>query len=388
MKKRVCFPTVPVLQLRSRAEGVTNPTNSSARAPGNERRTIVELDGLRALAIWFVLIAHLFFTYPANPIALAWLPRPVVAILGHGWLGVDLFFVLSGFLITGILLRTKRLGRAAYFRHFYTRRALRILPVYLIVLAALAIAYGKYYTNYFILCALLSANIAPLFHINIPGGAGPYWSLAVEEQFYLFWPWLVLWLDTRKVAIAAVLVIVAEPIVRALHPGDLEFTWYRTDGLAMGAFIAAWFDTWDGDRRAARNLALTLVGIPIAIAIVGIPFGILHAGEAGFALRISQAVMIFGALVVCAVAFRGHRALGILRSPIFVWTASLSFALYLVHRPLVDAFGWSIGSTGWFAHLSLRAASLVRAGTVIIAAYVIAMFSRRFIENPFLRLGR
>jgi peptidoglycan/LPS O-acetylase OafA/YrhL len=351
-------------------------------------RHIAELDGIRALAIWLVLAEHLLFLQPATAAGRAFLPKALAAILSHGWLGVDLFFVLSGFLITGILLRTKDLGRGKYFRRFYLRRVLRILPLYFVVLTILFAAFGGSYGAYFAFCALLSANLASLASVPVPDAAGPFWSLAVEEQFYLFWPWLVLWLDARRLAVVAAVIVVAEPFVRIFATqADLELTWNRLDGLAMGALVAIWYALWDGRARSARKFGLSLLGIAVAISVVGQPFGINHEGPASTSFRITQAVCLFGALVVAAVSLRGHAALGWLRSPFAVTTAVLSYCIYLIHRPLVDLFTGTIGATAWFAELPAEAGTLFRLALVIAAAYGLAALSRRFLEAPFQRLG-
>ncbi len=349
---------------------------------------LAELDGVRALAIWLVLAAHLLYETPTTPAGRAFIPAAVAAVLSHGWLGVDLFFVLSGFLITGILLRTKELGRGKYFRRFYLRRVLRILPLYFVILGVLFAAFHGSYGAYFAFCALLSANLAGLANVPVPDAAGPFWSLAVEEQFYLFWPWLVLWLDARRLAGAAIAIIVAEPFIRlfATDP-DLKFTWYRLDGLAMGSLLAVLYVSWNGRLSHARNLGLALVGIAVTISIAGQPFGINHEGLASTSFRITQAVCLFGALVIAAVALRGHAALAWLRSPFAVTTAVLSYCLYLIHRPIVDLFTGTLGATAWFAALPAEGGTFLRLGVVLCAAYGVAALSQRFLEAPCQRLG-
>jgi peptidoglycan/LPS O-acetylase OafA/YrhL len=361
----------------------------AAVTAASHRGHVPELDGLRAFAIWFVLVGHLLFTYPSTPASTAFLPHTVADVLEHGWLGVDLFFVLSGFLITGILLATKSRGSRAYFRRFYARRAARILPLYFVVLIVLVVALRGQYATFFAFCALLSANLASLFNVHIPDAAGPYWSLAVEEQFYLIWPWLVLWLSAERLSLAAISVIVLEPFLRlGVHQHALELMWYRADGLAMGAFLAVWFSTWNGEISRARSLALALVGIAATITIVGIPFGILHEGDASTSFRITQAVCIFGALLVVAVAYSGQRIVAPLRWRALSLTALLSYCLYLIHKPVSDGFVWALAGNSWYAQLSPEASLAFRAACVIAIAYAIAALSRRFIELPFIKLGQ
>jgi len=376
-----------VIDLDRAAPGVAS--EPEAPLPLKRGGHVAELDGIRALAIWLVLAAHLLFEMPTTSAGRAFIPSALAVILAHGWLGVDLFFVLSGFLITSILLRTKELGRGEYFRRFYLRRTLRILPLYFVVLGILFIAYGGQYGAYFAFCTLLSANLAGLANVPIPDGAGPFWSLAVEEQFYLFWPWLVLWLGPRRLAFAAFSIVVAEPFIRlfATDP-DLKFTWYRLDGLAMGALIAVWFASWDGNARSARNLALSLVAIAIGISVVGQPYGVNHDGLLSTSFRITQAICFFGALVIGAVSLRGHAALSLLRSRFAVVTAVLSYCLYLIHRPLIDGFTGTIGATPWFLALPPEAGTLLRFTVVLVAAYGLAALSKRFLEDPFQRLAR
>jgi len=365
------------------------PTIPAIAHASARRGHVPELDGLRAFAIWFVLVAHLLFTWPTTSAATAFLPGPVAGFLQHGWLGVDLFFVLSGFLITGILLETKSRGSRAYFKRFYIRRAARILPLYFTLLLVLFVALHGQYAPFFALCALMSATLSSLFHIRIPDAAGPYWSLAVEEQFYLVWPWLVLWLDARRLGYAALAVIAIEPFVRfGAGPHELELTWFRADGLAVGAYVAIWFASWSGDRRSAGRFALALAGAAALVTAIGIPFGILHKGDLSTSIRITQAVLVFGAVVVVAVAYSGHPAIAFLRSPVLALTALLSYCLYLVHKPVTDAFAWAASAVPFYANLPPEASLAVRIACVIAIAYGVAALSRRFLELPFIALAQ
>ncbi|RMH26225.1 MAG: acyltransferase, partial [Planctomycetota bacterium] len=165
----------------------------------HRRGYIPEFDGLRGVAILLVMAFHIW-RYTGDAVA----GRAVSLVAGMGWAGVDVFFVLSGFLITGILLDTK--GRPRYWRNFFIRRSLRIFPLYYAVMTALvagavvidrldlaiddpALAtIDKAWINYLYLTnfvkAFWGANVVPL---DIA------WSLAVEEQFYIFFPFVVRW---------------------------------------------------------------------------------------------------------------------------------------------------------------------------------------------------
>ena len=162
------------------------------RIPSNHR--VADLDGIRAIAIWMVMLMHVYYAFPNSPGALSFVPKPLMLILSHGWLGVDLFFLLSGFLITGILLGSK--SSPHYFRNFYIRRVLRIMPVYFAVIIVWSFFY-RGYGRYFLLSSVFCANLAQLLHIHHAHGPAILWSLAVEEHFYLLWPLIVLLLSER-----------------------------------------------------------------------------------------------------------------------------------------------------------------------------------------------
>ena len=158
------------------------------------------LDVLRGIAILSVYLYHALawavpYRVPMTPSA-----RAMGTALQAGWLGVNLFFVLSGFLITGILVDTR--DRKDYFKTFYVRRALRILPLYVLVLVVFKVAHGATWT-YIIVCLLYLANFAPALHVSGPT-LSPLWSLAVEEQAYLIWPIVVQRLRLRTLGVICV----------------------------------------------------------------------------------------------------------------------------------------------------------------------------------------
>ena len=340
---------------------------------------IGELDGIRAVAIWMVLLMHAFATPKAEIAARAFEGWRLIGwtVLAHGWLGVDLFFVLSGFLITGILLDTRT--RSHYYGSFYMRRALRILPIFLLVLAGLFIA-GRQLTPYFGFAILFCANFAYLFGIATPGGAGPMWSLAVEEQFYLIWPTLVRYLPAWGFAAAVAAVVVAEPLVRAANfDPDFTLTWTRCDGLALGALTAIWVRRPRCDRRGSLRAAIVALAITNILIFIEWAF---HSDRISSALRISEADLVFAAAILTAYTLRGSRVTAFLRSRVAVFFADTSYCAYLIHVPLFNL----IDGLGLTSASSPIVAGLLRAAYGYPLVFALAAISRRWVEVPILRL--
>lgn len=229
-------------------------------------------DGLRGLAVLAVTLHHT----PIGP----W--RAVQS--GMGWMGVDLFFVLSGFLITGILFDSLEVEeRRGYFRNFYARRALRIFPIFYLAFAALLVAtpllhlrwsgwtwsYLAYGGNLVVPFVDLARQNPTQVLMQVRGhwmpvcDLGPLWSLCVEEQFYLLWPGVV-WLvrDRAKLMRLCVVVFVAAPVWRTVlylaaparaiaGYGLLWSSFTRCDTLLVGAWLALWLR---GEQLSAARL--------------------------------------------------------------------------------------------------------------------------------------
>src|SRR5260221_3218564 len=227
---------------------------AGSRAVADER--IPALDGLRGVAILMVLLNHFVPNRNYAPShVMTWLSNAAQS----GWAGVDLFFVLSGFLITGILIEAKVSPR--YFRNFYMRRVLRIFPLYYgaLVLVFLLLPplhvfdwssfrtvwqnqlwNWSYCTNVGMWCADGRGFSSP--QINL----GHFWTLAIEEHFYLAWPALVITLPLRRLKSVCIAGVVLVPVARivavvALDASHLFFfqTPRRADSLMLGALFAA-----------------------------------------------------------------------------------------------------------------------------------------------------
>jgi peptidoglycan/LPS O-acetylase OafA/YrhL len=161
-------------------------------------KRIPQLDGLRGIAILMVFLFHA-------------LQVPVF------WSGVDLFFILSGYLITGILLRLKVQGdNGGTCVSFYVRRACRILPPFIGFLAMATLFFHVNWTHVWYWYVFFDANLASATHHNAVRAMVPFWSLAVDEQFYFIWPWVVLFASQKTLKKITAGVIVIAPVLRAI----------------------------------------------------------------------------------------------------------------------------------------------------------------------------
>lgn len=354
---------------------------------------VADLDGIRAIAIWMVMLMHVYYAFPNSPGALSFVPNAVMQIVGHGWLGVDLFFLLSGFLITGILLGSK--DRPHYFRNFYVRRVLRIMPVYFVVILVWSFFY-RGYGRYFLLSSVFCANLARLLHIRHGGGPATLWSLAVEEHFYLLWPLIVLLLSERALAITAGAIFILTPVLRGIFAAhgmipDLmyELSWFRFDGLAAGALLAIWARSSFAGKREGVRIALLLMGASVVLTIAGAPFGLMgRATPVAVALRYTQAYLLFGAFFVLVVAYRGTRWTSPLRWRFLQLSGALSYCLYLVHHSVGDGYEYLLKRSGisLVSYVGPSGTVFVRAVVMLGVSFGIALLSRKYLELPFLSL--
>ena len=290
---------------------------------------IPELQGLRGIAVLAVVLYH------CKPrLEGTWLYAPAL----WGWAGVNLFFVLSGFLITSILLESR--GKPHYFRNFYGRRVLRIWPVYVLVLMAV-------YLNapWFIGPGILEAiRTAPwlayiffaqnLFHLALPPALGPTWSLAIEEQYYFLWAPLVGVLR-RPWMLAGALgtALVASPLIRLANLRWLTptHTLIHLDGIAMGSLLALGLHTVSLGRR--NWLWLGLGGFILGMGAVELVPG---------AFLDSALAVGFGGAVLALIASTGARnpVHAALRRGPLAFYGRISYGLYMTHIAVFVYFGW------------------------------------------------
>jgi peptidoglycan/LPS O-acetylase OafA/YrhL len=282
-----------------------------ARYPG--------LDGIRGIAILLVLALHFgffprFYTAATDSLFIRWMARSLVG----GWIGVDLFFVLSGFLITSILLASK--DRPRYFRNFYGRRAVRIFPLYYTALAVgLFVApalFGERWLRFMgdswskqAWLWTYALNIG--FTIGVvrdAGMFGPLWSLAVEEQYYLVWPWIVKFTSRAVLGGVCATFIVGSLMLRVAllthgfqWTGAYYFTLARLDPLAVGAGIALLMQDAAWSRRLERWALPGLALGATALAMIFIRYP-LFSPTVPFIVTYGHSVLafMFGWLVVIA----------------------------------------------------------------------------------------
>lgn len=362
------------------------------------RARIPALDALRGIAVLAVLIFHLTRRQRDAP----WFN-----LAGWGWMGVDLFFVLSGFLITGILLEAKArrtAGSDDYFSRFYGRRVRRIFPIAMLTLAGLCFVLPALSAAGAELTAALRRDqwafwlyvnnwLVPL-HGDAPkfGPAGHYWSLAVEEQFYLVWPLVVLACTRRGLIVACVSIVTIVPLLRTIvfaTGGSPEFiygnTFCRADSLAWGALAAV---ALAADRdRALRVARRALVPLAYAvIALVGVSAGAAFhpvMQTVGYSLLACGA----SAVVVLAAAEPSHRVSALLaRATSLQRLGIVSYGVYVLHVPLksfATMAGWTVLS--WSAQLgSYTLAQWLYYFAVGGASVLLASASWRWIERPIL----
>ena len=386
------------------AEALSSSLQRTGAAP-SVRSHVPALDGVRGVAILAVIVYH-----AARNLQYAGRGEQLVErVINSGWIGVDLFFVLSGFLITSILLETKR-GHA-FFRCFYARRVLRIVPLYLaLVVLALAIApawglatpgqavrlraartwYWTHSVNVLIARAGWSAT---------PWHTGHLWSLSVEEQFYVLWPVIVFMIERRTLAQLCVAIMVVVAVLRlwlvsTFGPSTAVYVLLptRMDALTTGALIATFIEEpaqWAIARRAVSPVAAT------TIVVLGLIF--FRESSLDPSGRLMQtagfpALSLLGAAAVVSAASAPSASARcwVWNLPALRFLGRYSYGLYAWH-PFVIAFlrervlAPAAFPTIAGSHLPANALATTAALGLSIA---VALLSWSLLERPFLALKR
>jgi peptidoglycan/LPS O-acetylase OafA/YrhL len=353
-----------------------------------------------------VMLLHFFGAAPPSD----WIEGAVIGVTNYGSYGVELFFVLSGFLITGILYDAR--NEPHYFRNFYMRRVLRIFPLYYGVLAIV-----------FLVAPLFPVLRGPtldylverqawawLYAVNIYianhgewsfAYLDHFWSLAIEEHFYLFWPLVVFALARRPRALIAVSLAIALCAMLARLTGSLmglswwttyTFTPFRLDGLALGGFIAVTVRQPSGLERLARALPLAAAAI---VGLVGVTFvwtrWVSREGlELILPMRAGLILLLLACLLVWALISPDRSSTSrFFRSRAMVFLGTYSYGLYVYHHFFsyyLAANRTDLKLASWLgSHL---AAVALQAGLGISASLAVAYLSYELFEKRFLNLKR
>jgi peptidoglycan/LPS O-acetylase OafA/YrhL len=365
---------------------------------------IPELDGLRGLAILLVVIHH----YIAHQIAIGegWAWQVIGGFFRLSWSGVDLFFVLSGFLIGGILLDQRRSEN--YFKTFYLRRVCRIFPLYFLWLGLFFLvtsvpalvsnqgwqaevfaprypnwAYVFFVQNFFV---AQTEVFGPLWLVAV-------WSLAVEEQFYLVAPLLVRFLPVQKLPRLILCVLVAVPIFRLFmymcHPTVFVYVLLpcRMDTLLLGVLCACWIRDepmrqWLGKNRRLLYLAFGILLVATA-----------WLSQPGISSRTSFEMVSFGysllgllyaCLLLIVVTAKESFLAGFMRIPFLCYLGVIAYGVFMIHLAVAGlAHGLILGKNTSINNLS--------DGVVTLAAFsatvLLATASWRFFEKPMIDWG-
>ncbi|PFG34306.1 acyltransferase family protein [Sanguibacter antarcticus] len=365
-------------------EARTIPRRPAPQPPAAPRAFSPEIQALRALAVVGVVVYHLW-----------------PGLLRGGFVGVDVFFVISGYLITTHMLREHTASGRIDLAAFYARRARRIIPaaslvvLATVVLGALVLPESRwhslthdatasllYYQNW----ALAAGSVDYLSEGQAPSLFQHYWSLSVEEQFYLVWPGLCvvvialgarLRLDSRRVVLAVLLVLGAASFVVSVHevragsPAAYFTTTTRFWELALGAALA-----FAPTLRRSSTTALVVsnagfVGLVTSMLVIGPGWD--FPGAVAVWPTVSTALVILGAEQTRPWSFRW-----IVRERLVQRVGDISYSLYLWHWPLLVLVPFVL--PGW--------ASAPRLLVALVASLVLADLTRRFVEKPFQRTVR
>lgn len=367
------------------------PSTALRRAEPLLRRNMPELDSIRGLAILAVIFYHGFYwnldvTRFSAPIRLA------LTVMWAGRLGVNLFFVLSGFLITGILADSKE--RANYYTRFYYRRALRIVPAYLATIAALIVL--AYPWKFIALSVLYLSNLTPLF--GVPIAYPVLWSLAVEEHFYFLWPLLIRRFTKRHMIVFCAVIVGLSPLARLLtfhvteHSGFVsfvcnEYTWNSADGLALGAALALWLRIADPMRSRVKR-AMSVIAATALLMMAVIPSAMwTRQKPLGAALQVVPWHLLFVAMVGAFLLAGTSEWRNYVNIPILRFYGYISYGLYLYHLLIFYAVD-ALGGRGLQRIINTYSVHglVMRFAVTLTLATGISFVSRRYFEDGFLKL--
>jgi len=364
-------------------------------------RYIPELDGLRGIAILLVLLWHFFISIVDRTQVFSDLQivneffKYSIPALKWTWSGVDLFFVLSGFLIGRILIENK--GSQNYFKTFYIRRSFRILPIYILSIVAFWIFYNSEFASNF---SWLVENPKPIFSYLLfiqnffmgETGFGANWlsitwSLAVEEQFYLLLPLIVFYCRPKTLLGISVIGIVLAVIFRLTLPGLYTYVllFSRMDALLMGVLIAI-FSRNEFFMKYLNKVSSYLVALNVLMLILIVLLTLkANGGKIGGVLNHSVFAVFYSITLLLCISEGNNLIKNICRSSFLIHIGKISYGIYLYHYFILGIlFQIFIGSSPFITDLLSFSISLAS----LIATYILAITSFHWFEKPLIKIGR
>lgn len=360
-------------------------------------RYMPSLDGLRFLAYLAVFLFH------ADLILRMWSPAPEVILplklFGIGWIGVDVFFVLSGYLITaGILVN---IDSPSFLRNFYTKRVLRIFPLYyltcvfglVIAPAVLPSAFAEAHKQLLEHWPVYFANVQNWW-VSLGGKRayylGHFWSLAIEEQFYLFWPVALLLMRRTKFVVPIcivliVLVIAGRVAVQFLFGTHAKFylhfaTTARVDALFIGCILALCWHPNAAPPPLESVLKFSLPTLTVAIYFLATFWPVAPFGD--FATQsIGYTIIALGSAGIIALLQLPRANRTFLANPVMVYLGRISYGLYVFHWPVMYCFKSLFDAYEWHGNIAAIVFVLLSfVVTLALAAISYHAFERRFLK--------
>lgn len=368
----------------------------SVKVPGAPTHggRIVELDGLRGIAALVVVIFHYVNNQlVANETRLA---QVLAKLTEFGWVGVDLFFVLSGFLIGTILIRNKPSKR--YFSTFFVRRVVRIIPNYFLAVAIFVLICNlPYFTgSYF----LTGNNVIPWWSYfamvhNIYMGAlhnmgtdamTITWSIGIEEQFYIVFPFIVYFLKDKLLPYVLGIFVIGSVIVRDMMPHWIPgyvLLPCRLDGLSLGVLIAWLMQRVDLAAIVKRRLWI-FIGLQV-INVLYCGFMYYKFGDLG-PVKHTLFAFFFAVCLVFALTLKGSWYAAALRTRWLTWVGSISYSLYLFHFMILGIMHYVLAGHGRLGMYNLTDVGISLAALVVSFAFSWMVF--KVLESRFVNLGK
>jgi peptidoglycan/LPS O-acetylase OafA/YrhL len=338
-------------------------------AQKTEHGRIDRLDGIRAVAIAMVVSAHL-------------------DLWANGWMGVPLFFVLSGLLITRILRRGRTM--ASFWRPFYIKRATRILPPLVVAWIIAGLFFSIPWRQLGLYYVFFAANVGEVLHRGESKGLGVMWSLAVEEQYYLLWPFAIRFLSRRHLIQVLIGLLIFEPILRAVFTPVFKTVWpiyfltpFQLDGLAAGSLLAILLeDAQITERLRVWSGRVALLILVLFAALDRIPNFNVNANSVAFNSLGYSIVSLSAASFILYVLLQPQTIISkTLSTPFLVFLGTISYGIYLFHVLGIDLIVQIGGRLGIFHLQRLAGASLL-----LVVGF--SWLSFKFYEEPIMNWGR